>query len=112
MTATEPLIRLTDVPKLPWLPARRGGGRLNLCTLWRWALKGLKARDGARIKLQTLRVGETLCTTEGWLRQFFESLTAHDPELANETGPSPVRTLTQRQRAADRAAAELDKIGI
>jgi hypothetical protein len=106
----DPLIRLTDAAKLPWLPARRGGGRLNLATLWRWALKGLRARDGTTVKLQAIRVGETLCTSEAWLREFFDHLTEHDPALVNNAF-SP-RTAKRREWASERAARELSKMGI
>jgi hypothetical protein len=110
---TDNLIPLRDVPKLSWLPLRRGGGRLNLSTLWRWALKGLRAKDGQLVKLRAIRVGETLCTSEQWLREFFDALTAHDPALATEVLPAPtIRTPGQRRRASEKASRQLDKVGI
>jgi hypothetical protein len=72
----------------------------------------LRAKDGQLLKLRVLRVGETLCTSERWLREFFEALTTHDPALASSHSVSEIRTPRQRQRASEQAAHQLDKIGI
>jgi hypothetical protein len=109
---TDRLIPLREVPKLDWLPVRRGGGRLSLSTLWRWCLRGVRAKDGQRVKLRAVRAGEVLCTTEQWVRDFFQALTEHDPDLAADAGRAPPRTPGQRQRAADRAAEKLEQLGI
>jgi hypothetical protein len=108
---TDQLIRLGDVPKLDWLPTRRGNSRLSMATVWRWCLRGVTARDGARIKLRAVRVGETLCTSEAWLREYFDELTAHDPDLADQPRSS-TRTTKQRRHAAERAEQELTRLGI
>jgi hypothetical protein len=95
-----PLIRLSEVPPLPWLP-RRGGKPPSLATIHRWASVGLHGR-----KLRTLRAGGALATTERWVLEFFEC-------LSDETAVRPDRrTPTQRQRARARAAAELEAAGI
>jgi hypothetical protein len=46
------LIRLADVPKLQWLPKRRGGSKLNIATPFRWAQHGSRGH-----KLRVVRVG-------------------------------------------------------
>jgi hypothetical protein len=61
------LIRLNDVPRLSWLPKRRGGSRLAIATLHRWCTQGV---NGRRLRVQ--KVGGTRCTTRRWLREFFE----------------------------------------
>src|SRR5690348_8488540 len=96
----EQLIRLNDVPKLPWLPSLRAGKRISLATIHRWAAKGVKGR-----RLQTLRVGGALCTSQQWLLEFFERL--------GQPGPSPQawRTPSQRQRAMASAERELASEG-
>lgn len=66
---SERLIRLADVPKLGWLPRRRGGRRIHLSTLYRWEQRGLRG-----IRLETVQAGGTRCTTEAALIRFFESL--------------------------------------
>src|SRR5215831_14851316 len=109
---SDSLIPLSTVPKIPWLPQRRGSGRLHVSTVWRWCLKGLRARDGTPVKLRALRVGQTLCTSEQWLQDFFEQLTAHDPALAADKPVSAIRTPGKRRRASERAAEELEREGI
>ena len=66
---TEQLIRLADVPKLKWLPTRRGGKRLHLSTVYRWEQQGLRG-----VRLEIVQAGGTRCTTEAALLRFFDSL--------------------------------------
>ncbi len=68
--AIEHPIRLHDVPRLRWIPGRRGNSRLNLATVYRWASDGLHG-----IKLETLKIGGTRVTSEAALKRFFEALT-------------------------------------
>ena len=94
------LIRLADVPRLRWLPRRRGGVRLHVATVHRWA------DPGRPVHLRTTRVGGTRCTTAGWLREFFAA-------LADGPAPAvPVRTPTRRARDLAAAEAELAAAGI
>jgi hypothetical protein len=109
---SDPYIPLGKVPSIPWLPRRRGHSRPHVSTIWRWVLKGLRARDGALVKLRAMRCGGTLCTSESWVREFFEELTSHDPALLAPTPTAVVRTPTQRQRASERAAEALRQLGI
>jgi hypothetical protein len=97
------LIRLHDVPKLRWLPTRRGGAKLNVSTVWRWAMRGVRGH-----RLRTLRCGGTLCTEESWLREFFENL-AHDGPVPGEP---PARTPHRRQREIAAAQQRLKEQGI
>jgi uncharacterized protein DUF1580 len=98
------LIRLHDVPTLNWLPDRRGGARLNVSTVWRWCLRGT-----AGVKLAHVSAGGTHCTTEAWLKEFFEAIAQ-----ARQGGrPAPlIRTPRQRERSIRAAGAELDAAGI
>lgn len=98
----EALIRLNDIPKLPWLPKRRGGSRLAVATLHRWCTRGLKGR---RLRIQ--QVGGTRCTTEQWLREFFD---ACQPD-AGIPVPSAMESEPQRRRRATAAASKLAKEG-
>ena len=68
--AVEPLIRLADVPRLPWLPRRRKGKKLHISSVIRWVSPGLRGH-----RLEALRVGGALCTSEAALRRFFQKLT-------------------------------------
>ena len=98
------LIRLHDVPRLPWLPDRRVGARLNVSTVWRWAMRG-----AAGVKLATVAVGGALCTTERDLREFFAAVAQ-----ARQGGqPAPtIRTPARRARELAKAESTLDRAGI
>jgi len=104
----ENLLPLSEIPKLTWLPRRRGGKRPHQATIFRWVQKGVKAQDGAIVRLQAWRCGTTLCTTQKALRQFFDMLSDHDPMLAREMPRSP----TARKRADSRAERDLEAAGI
>jgi len=58
--------------------ARYCPGRPNASTLWRWARKGIKARSGARIRLEHRRVGGKIFVTINSLDRFFENLANAD----------------------------------
>ena len=79
---TEHLIRLADAAKR--LPRRRGGKRPSTSTLYRWGRHGLRG-----IKLETIRIGGTTCTSLEALQRFFERLTAGPQDAAGgmELGP-------------------------
>lgn len=51
------------------VPSRRQGKKAHPSTLYRWATSGLRG-----IRLETLKVGGTLCTSQGALQRFFEAL--------------------------------------
>ena len=67
----EELIALKDVSDL--LPRRRWGRRPSFTCVWRWATQGCRGQ-----RLETLRVGGTLCTTKTALEVFFRALTEDD----------------------------------
>ena len=100
----EELIRLVDVPSLPWLPLRPNGKRGSRPTVYRWAYTGVRG-----VKLRTLCVGGVRCTTRTWLLQFFEELSG---DAAAPTAAPPRRTPTQRDRARERAHREAAEAGI
>jgi hypothetical protein len=91
----ETLIRLADVPKLKWLPGRRGGRRLNVSTVFRWT------QPHRQIRLEAVRVGGALCTTEAALMRFFE-------RQANPAAAQPL----DNTKAHERAERDLDAAGI
>jgi hypothetical protein len=100
---TEPLIPLNQVPRLPFVPRRRVGKKLNVATVFRWASTGIRG-----VRLEVVRFGGTLCTTKTALLDFFRSLAS-----TKHGGPAPVpRTFRQQQRASELADNELTKIGI
>jgi Protein of unknown function (DUF1580) len=93
-------IPLGQVPKLPCIPRRRGGGKLHSSTVWRWALRGVRG-----VKLEVIRVGGTLCTSMEALQRFFDRL-AGDPAKVGAT--------TSSRSTSDQAEIErrLDTLGV
>jgi hypothetical protein len=93
--STEPLVTLTRAARLLWLPRP-----LHPSTLYRWAMGGRRG-----VRLETVRVGDTLCTSETALRRFFERISSGDPA---QDDPTP----SQQRRAHERAQRELAAAGI
>lgn len=96
--STETVVTLTDA--INHLPERRGGKRPHVATLYRWGQRGIRG-----VRLEILQVGGTKCTSLEALQRFFDRLSA-------DGQPAPVRTPKQRQRAIDRAEAELAEAGL
>jgi hypothetical protein len=65
----ETVLRLADAAKT--LPARRSGKRPHRTTLERWDKNGFRG-----IHLETVRVGDTLCTSLEALQRFVNAVTA------------------------------------
>src|SRR5262245_32119544 len=62
------------------LPSRRAGKPTHVATLYRWAQRGLRG-----VRLETLQVGGTLCTSREALQRFFERLSKNPgPEAPRE----------------------------
>jgi hypothetical protein len=93
-----PYFRLSDAGK--YLPPRRGGKQPHTTTLYRWAKQGFRG-----VKLETIRVGGTLCTSMEALQRFCERL-SECPTAA----PEPT-TMAARRRASERAERVLDRLG-
>lgn len=93
----EPPIPLAQVPRIKWLPKRP-----HLATIHRWVLKGIRG-----VRLEVLRVGGTLCTSEARLVAFFEKLTSAGH--ACDAQPTTTAGAKRQQRRVD---AELDAAGI
>lgn len=92
---TESVITLTEATR--HLPNRRRGKKPHVATLYRWAHQGLRG-----IRLETIQVGGTLCTSHEALQRFFERLSNRD--YSQEIPVS-------QQAALQRADAELDRMG-
>jgi hypothetical protein len=90
------------------VPPARNGRRTHISTILRWILQGAKAPDGQRVRLEAARIGGRWFTSREALERFSRALTPAT-DLPPATAP---RTPTARQRASDRAATELSRIGI
>jgi hypothetical protein len=104
---TEKALPLAEACRI--VPPARSGKKTHLSTVLRWILKGAKSPTGEMVKLEALRIGSRWVTSREALQRFAERLT---PSPNGQSAPHPPRTPTQRQRAADRAAQELDRLGI
>ena len=51
------------------LPRRRRGGKTNISTLYRWSQSGCRG-----VRLETIQIGGTRCTSREALQRFFERL--------------------------------------
>lgn len=99
----EPLITLSEAASR--FPGHRGAERLHPATLTRWILRGVRAVDGRRVKLEAVRVGCRWLTSEPALTRFAAALCAtHNP-------PPLSQSPATRRKASERAAAELERLG-
>lgn len=98
--------------------ARISPGRPSANAVWRWCRKGLRSRGGRRIRLQHVRMGGRIFTTEAWVHEFGQRLAEADSEhfdiessqtqfIAAESPLGP-----RRQAAIERAERELQAKGV
>lgn len=88
------------------LPGTRQGKPVSLSCVLRWVLDGATVEKGPRarkVRLEAVRIAGKWISTPGALRRFI---------LAQQPGyTAPIRSPSQRSRAAERAKRELDKAG-
>ena len=97
------------------VPALRGK-RLHVSTLWRWARRGCKARNGQIVRLEHGRVGGQITTTRAALDRFYVALAENDLESFRAQDATPViasapapNTATPTAPGTRRAAIERAK---
>jgi hypothetical protein len=90
------------------IPPARRGRRTHFSTIVRWIKNGVLNPSGERVHLEAIRLGGRWMTSREALQRFAERLT---PATDTPLPPAP-RTTTARQRQSERAARELEKIGI
>jgi len=100
---TEKLISLREATQL--LPKRRRGKKPSYCCVWRWATRGY---HGTR--LETIRVGQTTCTSARALQEFLDTITTAGGKPNCDS--SSLRTSSQRERQIRMADEALRKEGI
>lgn len=93
--SSETLESLSDLAAWERIPRRRRGKKLHVSTLFRWASRGCRG-----VKLETTRVGGTLCSSKDALQRFFDRLSANDQQAELRAPGTP------RQRAAAICRAE------
>jgi hypothetical protein len=100
--SSEEVISLTQAAKR--LPCRRGGKRPNVANLYRWSQVGCRG-----IRLETICIGATRCTSMEALQRFFDALTA---QAENRPPPQSPRLSAARQKQIEAAEKRLAKAGI
>jgi hypothetical protein len=79
-----------------------------LSTLLRWIGKGARAHSGEVVRLEAIRLGSRWHTSQEALQRFAAALTPQPTDQAS----SRLRTLGERRRATERAAARLESLGL
>ena len=101
---SEEIFSLTAATKLPCFRNRRGGKRINVSTIWRWATVGVRG-----VKLETIMAGGSRATSLEAVERFFETLTLQ----AEPQAISPAQHQTrQRKKQIKLAEQRLTKAGI
>src|SRR3954452_8925753 len=85
------------------LPRRRKGRKTHISTLYRWTTAGCRG-----VRLETIQVGATRCTSREALQRFFEGLSAGDHSGSHPVGP---RSAVRRAWQSERAGEKLAKLG-
>ncbi len=88
-----------------------GGKSPNVSTLWRWCRRGIRGT-----RLEYIRVGRRICTSQEALARFFEALAEADENPTISATP-PCRAAHQqcpkeRARAIAEAESSLEEAGI
>ncbi len=94
--------------------AKVSPGRPHVASVWRWCRRGIKTRSGGRVRLEHIRAGGKLFTTEEALRRFFQAVAEADAEhFRAQPRASPKRsTNRQRNRSIEQAEQTLAGAGI
>jgi hypothetical protein len=96
------------------LPATLWGEHPHLSSAIRWITRGVKARNGQRIRLRALKTPGGWLSCSDWLLEFFEQQTldrmetAYDPSASVPTPVTPAR----RRREIAHTDRLLDAAGI
>jgi hypothetical protein len=104
LTLSDDLITLREAAAL--LPRRRGRKRPHFSTLWRWALRGVRG-----VKLETVSVGDTLCTSPAALEEFLRRVTeargiAVEPTPAHAHHVNGSASMTPRLSGSNRTESD------
>jgi hypothetical protein len=88
-------------------PPYRANRPVNPSTIWRWCRQGVKLPCGAVVRLECVRVSGRWLTSEEAISRFVAKQTpCLEQPIAIPRNPA------HRRRASERAARELDRIGI
>jgi hypothetical protein len=100
-TSSETLVSLQEAARL--LPARRAGKRPHVSCIYRWTVAGCRG-----IKLESVQIGGTRCTSREALERFFSALTA----AAQGEIPAPLPPTKNRRRLFEAAERRCARSGV
>ncbi|MGA7702566.1 MAG: DUF1580 domain-containing protein [Thermoguttaceae bacterium] len=103
---SEEIFSLMAATKLRCFGNRRGGKRISVCTLWRWATTGCRG-----VKLETIMAGGSRATSLEAIERFFEALTLQ-ADGEQTPAPQPPRMTAARRMEIEAAERRLAKAGI
>jgi Protein of unknown function (DUF1580) len=83
-------------------------GRVSPSTIFRWVTKGVRLRDGSRLRLRTLRLGGRSVVAVEDLKEF---IARQQPDQAGDAAPA-IRSPAARRRASEAAAKLLEAAGL
>lgn len=86
-----------------WRLSRRGGSRLDVTTVFRWALHRQRG-----VTLETVKIGGQRCTSIGALQRFFGALSGSDRKIA----PAQSAGRQHMAKSSPATQARLDALGI
>jgi|SRR5579885_1233229 len=89
-------------------PPYRQGRPVSPATIWRWCRRGVRVPGIGAVYLECVRLSGRWLTSLEAISRFVERQT---PRMGDTPAAMP-RTSGQSQRAAKRAAAALDRLGI
>ena len=102
---SEKIIGLKEAIRL--LPKTNDTKTLHVSTMFRWILRGLRAKDGFVVRLESVKIGGRICTSQEALQRFFDRLSGNLHEVT-----PPTVTSRQRLRQIKAAEEELRRAGI
>jgi hypothetical protein len=97
---------LTQAARL--LPPGRHGRPVSLSCIIRWVLTGATGPSGERVRVEALRLGGRWLTSREALQRFAERLTPRPDGKVQPASRGP----GNRRRDSERAAAELEQLGV
>jgi hypothetical protein len=113
-TASDHVQRILDEGALGMAQAARffgsyrSGRPTHPSTLTRWCLDGIRLRNGRRLRLEHIRIGERLLTSKAAVLRFL----TQQQDASSIPEPPTLRSPAERKRANAKAEAELEASGI
>ncbi len=87
----------------------RSGRPCHPATISRWCISGVRVRTGRRVKLEHFRGAGKLMTSKAAIFRFLAA--QQEPAETAEPATIPLPTPTERRRAIEAAARELEAAG-